>query len=46
MIVTNNYLVSNRWNGLWGPLGIETFIIIASGTGAKRLEWLVGPVRD
>ncbi len=35
-----------RWNGLWGPLGIETLDDIYDLLGVHVLEWLVGPVRD
>ena len=34
------------WNGLWGPLGIETKRSIAVLVITTVLEWLVGPVRD
>ncbi len=34
------------WNGLWGPLGIETMRSASRLAALSLLEWLVGPVRD
>jgi len=37
---------ASGWNGLWGPLGIETLRSPDEARRAMMLEWLVGPVRD